>query len=252
MEIRLLYENELQLAVDIAHETYEVCVRPYGRTQGEAERYYRYVNVGHLWQMMRDEQLFLWGVFENGQMCAVSAMQRSGNITMLYVKPHCQKRKMGAQLVNHMCAYVAQILHLDRVTVHRTPVVMAPFFYHIGFSLIQGAPLVNGEVSLECRFWMQQDCMPPEQPMGAEGQFEAMGAGVGVSAGMANVHGVPANRAYRSKRPEVVYQTKKVGSRVIALLAAGILLLSAAIIAGVTIHYMIGNGVLSIAHVLCP
>ena len=32
MEIRLLYGNEIQWAVQTAHEVYEQCVRPYTRT----------------------------------------------------------------------------------------------------------------------------------------------------------------------------------------------------------------------------
>ena len=241
MEIRLLYENELQAAVDIAHETFEICVRPYGRTQDEVEQYYKYVNVGHLWQEMRNGQIALWGVFENGQMCAVSAMQSTGHITMLYVEPHCQRRKMGAQLVNHMCAYAAQILHKERVTIDVTPVSIAPFFYHIGFVLVQGIPLDSTRVPLERRIWG----VPQGQPMPGTGYPNTMGAmkGYGTPMGAPNIYGNPAGTVYKEKRPEVTYPTKKVSNKLVVALVAGTLILSTAIMTGVTIHHMVTDGV---------
>lgn len=210
MEIRLLYGNELQIAVYTAHETFERCIRPYVRSQREIDRYYHYVNVEYLWQEMSAGRLFLWGAFENGQMCAVSAMQSNGHITMLYVKPYCQRRKIGEQLVNHMCAYAANILHRERVTIQVTPVSMAAFFYHIGFTLIQGAPLENEQVPLERRIWM------------------------------APVYQVYAPQA--PKKPEVTYSTKKVSNKVIVGLVVATLVLCFGITTALTVHHMATEG----------
>lgn len=260
MEIRLLYGNELQMAVYTAHETFERCVRPYTRSQSEIDRYYRYVNVEHLWQEMSAGRLFLWGVFENGQMCAVSAMQSIGHITMLYVKPYCQRRKMGEQLVNYMCAYAVNILHKERVTIQVTPVSVAAFFYHIGFTLIQGAPLDNAQVPLERRIWMmpQGGLMQGQMygnPAGAPMYGNPAGTPMyGNPAGPAPVYGnpvrmTPVYQVYTPpmppKRPEVTYPTKKVSNKVIVGLVAGTLLLCFGIIAAVTVHHMATDGLLT-------
>ena len=69
MEIRLLYGNEIQWAVQTAHEVYEQCVRPYTRNAAEVQQYYDYMNLPNLSQEMLAGRLFLWGAFENGQMC---------------------------------------------------------------------------------------------------------------------------------------------------------------------------------------
>ena len=107
MEIRLLYGNELQCAIYTANQVYEVCVRPYAR-QEDAAQYYGYVRLENLWQEMSAGRLYLWGAFENGQMCGVGAMQNVGHITMLYVKPQFARRHVGAELV-HLCrVYAAQ------------------------------------------------------------------------------------------------------------------------------------------------
>ena len=45
------------------------------------------MNLPNLSQEMLAGRLFLWGAFENGQMCGVSAMQNVGHITALYVRP---------------------------------------------------------------------------------------------------------------------------------------------------------------------
>ena len=199
-----MYRNEVQLAVYTAHEVFESCVRPYAKTTEEIDWYYSYVCVENLWQKMNTGQLFLWGAFEAGQMCAVSAMQDAGHITMLYVKPQYMKRHIGTQLIEQMCAYAAGQLHKQCVTVNAMPISAAPFFYHIGFVLTQGAPLGNSYVPLERRIWAM-----PEKP----------------------------------KCPGVTYPTKKVSPKCIASIVAAVLVFAAAVTVGVTVHHMAVDGV---------
>lgn len=76
MEIRLLNTEELQQASQVALE---------GLREG-GEAYQRYVDPDHLWVEMCKKKLFLWGAFENGVLCAVSAMEVDGQITVLAVR----------------------------------------------------------------------------------------------------------------------------------------------------------------------
>lgn len=121
MEIRLLYGNEIQWAVQTAHEVYEQCVRPYTRNAAEVQQYYDYMNLPNLSQEMLAGRLFLWGAFENGQMCGVSAMQNVGHITALYVRPQYFRRRIGSNLVDRMCNFAASRLQCGRVTVQVAP-----------------------------------------------------------------------------------------------------------------------------------
>lgn len=229
MEIRLLAGNELQWAVYTANEVFENCVRPYARTVEEVEQYYRYVQVEYLWQEMSAGRLFLWGAFEDGQMCAVSAMQNVGHITMLYVKPYYGGRRVGTMLLNHMCSYAAAMLRKERVTVNVTPVSAVSYFYHVGFTPIQGCPLNAAYISVERRIWS----MPQGYPGGA-----AYGQGYANYA-----YGTP--MAQKPKRPEVTYEKKRVSVKKILLLVAGVLILSTGIVAGVTIYHMATEGLLT-------
>ena len=231
------------------------------------DRYYNYVNVEHLWQELSAGRLFMWGVFENGQMCAVSAMQSIGQITMLYVKPYCQRRRMGEQLINHMCAYAANVLHKERVSIHVTPVSVAAFFYHIGFTLIQGAALENEQVPLERRIWMMpQGGMPQRGMMQAPMYGNPAGAApmygnpagampaYGNPAGAMPMYGNPAGAApmYQiytppaPKKPEVTYPTKKVSNKVIIGIVVGTLLLCTGITIGITAYHMATEGMRNI------
>lgn len=236
MEIRLLYGNELQWAVYTANEVFETCVRPYVRSQEEIDQYCRYVQVDYLWQEMSAGRLFLWGAFENGQMCAVSAMQNVGHITMLYVRPYYGRRRVGTQLLNHMCSYAASMLHKDRVTINVTPVSSVSYFYHVGFTLIQGSPMSGCFVSLERRIWS----IPQGYP-GNPGHDPRCGNPV--IAGP--VYGNPAAAPAVQKKTEVTYPTKKVGTKKILLLTAGALIFSFAVVTGITIHHIVKDGLVT-------
>lgn len=149
MDIRLLQEYEVQMAVYTAQQIFEMCVRPYVRSQQEVDWFYGYVQVENLHREMREGRLILWGAFDGGRMCAVSAMQTVGHITMLYVRPECTGRKTGTKLLNYMCAYAQGILHKDRVTVNVMPTAAAPYFYKRGFAMMQEVPRVDEYLSLE-------------------------------------------------------------------------------------------------------
>ena len=149
MEVRLLNGNEIQWAVQTANEVFEYCDRNCVKSQDEIRQHYDYVRPEVLWQEQNAGRLILWGAFENGQMCAVSAMQNVGHITMLYVRPPYQRRGLGSWLLNEMRGFADHVLHLPRVAVNVTPVAYAPFFYRRGFQMIPGMPFNTPYVSLE-------------------------------------------------------------------------------------------------------
>lgn len=204
MDIRLLYENEVQMAVYTAQEIFEMCVRPYIRSLKEAEQFYGYVRPENLWQEMHEGRLIMWGAFDGGRMCAVAAMQSVGHITMLYVRPQYGRSRIGTRMLSYMCEYVANILHKERVTANVMPVVAAPFFYKNGFTLMQNVPRSDMFVSLER-------------------------SAVGI----------------RPEKPEVTYKPKTVSPKRIVALIASVLILSFAVMTGVTVHHMATDGLLT-------
>lgn len=221
MEIRPLYGNEVQMAVCTAHEIFERCVRAYTTSPKEAEQFYSYVDTKNLWQEMQEGRLFLWGAFDAGGMCAVSAMQSVGHITMLYVRPQCMGQQIGTQMLNYMFGYAANILHKDRVTINVMPIAAAGYFYKRGFELIPNVTLNGIYVSLERRLYPMYGGLQP-------------------------------NIGYvQVKHPEVVYEKKQVQPKYIAMLMGGALLFSFAVMVGATICHMAGGfGSLSVLSIM--
>lgn len=112
MEVRLLNANEIGWAVSTAVEVYTVCVLPYAQTPEEIEQFQEYVNEDHLWVELCKKKLYLWGAFEQGQMCGVSAMEHNGRVTMLYVKPAYRLGNCELELMRAMRAYAVNTLGL--------------------------------------------------------------------------------------------------------------------------------------------
>lgn len=241
MQIRILGENEIHLAVHTAHEVFEQCVRAHMKSPMEEEQFYRYVCVENLLTEMRSGRLILWGAFAEGipvtnamgemqvqeSMAAVGAMQSVGHITMLYVRPQYSRRKIGTQLLNHMSSFAAERLYSERVTINVMPIAAASYFYHMGFTLIQNVPRGDYYVPLERRIWSV-----PQQGAGYE-RVNRRGEGSSVA------YGMPTKKPVK---PEVTYPVKKVSAKRIAVLVAGMLFFCFAVIGGVTIHHIVTEG----------
>lgn len=99
MEIRLLNTEELRQASEAALE---------GLREG-GEAYQRYVDPDHLWVEMCKNKLFLWGVFGNGVLCAVSAMEADGQITVLAVRQAYRGLGLEAMLRQEMEQFAVQV-----------------------------------------------------------------------------------------------------------------------------------------------
>lgn len=281
IEIRFLNANELQWAVNTANEVFEICVRGYVGTQEELTQYYNYVQAEYLWQEMSAGRLFLWGVFEDGQMCAVSAMQNTGHVTMLYVRPQFQNRRMGTQLLNGMIGYAASVLQANRITINVTPAAAAPYFYRKGFVQLPKAwpnqPYVSVEYPLvqmtasafrgypsgvpgngaqqEMPGYGAQPGAQREMPgngtqMGVQPGMSGNGAQPGMSGNGAQTEAQPGMPAYGTQGGvppipaayRVIYPTRAVSPKVVLIITAVVLLLSFVIGSGTTIRHMVKDG----------
>ena len=243
MEIRLLYGNELQQAVWLAQAVFEQCVHPQLGSSEETEAFYREVQFEALWQGMCAGQLVLWGAYDRGQFCGVSGMRQDGSITMLYVLPGYARRHIGAQLTDHMCAYAANVLRRERVTVRVVPLVAAPFFYHIGFTLVQESIASgSGELLLERRIWSipRFDSYPVQQ---ARVQYVQIPPGTPYPAQQTPPCPIPpVMPAQKPGWEGASYPVRKVSSRFIVVLTALVLAVSFTVICAVTTHHMVTDG----------
>ena len=133
MEIKFLNEQAIPQAVYVARGVFDHQIRGAIMDASLTQAFDEYVNEESLRKLYLEGRLFLWGIYADGQLCAVSGMQREGHITMLYVLPFYRKRKMGISLLKEMKRYAADVLGLDRLTVNALPAWSAGFFQRGGF-----------------------------------------------------------------------------------------------------------------------
>lgn len=207
MEIKLLSVNEIQWAVQTAKEVFEYSVGGYVPTGEELQQFHGYVNQDNLSREAAAGRLYIWGAFENGGMCAVSAMQNVGHITMLYVKAAYRNHGLGTWMLNEMRGFAAGILHLYRMTVNVMPAVYAPFFYKRGFARIPGMSPALPYIAVECP-----------------------------------LTGGRLGRQVRPKRPEITYPAKKIRTKTVLLVTVAVLLIAAGVGVGETIRYIAVGG----------
>ncbi len=133
MEVKLLTEQEISKAVYVARGVFDYQIRRNVMDESLTQAFDEYVNEEALRNLYLEGRLLLWGIYADGQLCAVSGMQKEGHITMLYVLPFYQRRKMGIALLKEMKHYAASKLELRRLTVNALPAWSAGFFQRGGF-----------------------------------------------------------------------------------------------------------------------
>lgn len=213
-EVRLLYGNEIQWAVNVAREAFVAGMSDVIRSKDQIDRFYGEVTPERLWREGNAGTLFPWGVFHEGALCAVGAMQRDGRITMLYVRPDCQRRGLGLLLLNAMQNQAAA-LGLPQVTIEVTPVTLAPYFYRRGFVLAPGGTEEKGSVFLERRLCSRAQSIPGTQAVQAGQMAEPSRGGL-----------------------RVLYRKKQVSARAVLLVTAAALTVSFGVIAGITLYHL--------------
>jgi GNAT superfamily N-acetyltransferase len=133
MEVRVLAENEIPQAAELAVWVYNYCLRQSVFPQGLNDTFLQYAEAGHLAQMVQDGKITLWGAWDGGQLRAMSAMQTEGHITMLYVHPAYQRSGFGKRLLLEMRKYAEEYGNLQTVTVNAMPAWTAEYFGRQGF-----------------------------------------------------------------------------------------------------------------------
>lgn len=138
MQIRVLVENEIPLAVQLSRQVFDHWIRPNWNYDNMKAFFDGYVQVPAITEMVRSGRLFLWGVYEGNQLVAVSGMQREGHITMLYVHPYFAKRHFARELLKEMKRFAYGQLGLETVSVSAMPAWTATYFQRNGFVSVDG------------------------------------------------------------------------------------------------------------------
>ncbi|MCM1284281.1 MAG: GNAT family N-acetyltransferase [Muribaculaceae bacterium] len=138
MNVRVLTVSELPEAVKLAQGVFNYCLRRSLQRPEDITYFEEYTQEENLRTLMEQGRLTLWGSFEMGHMVAMSAMQREGHITLLYVLPVYQRRGYGKMLLRAMRIYAGERFGLSFVTVNAMPPWTSRFFQNQGFGMENG------------------------------------------------------------------------------------------------------------------
>lgn len=142
MEIRILGEQEVAQAADLAQVVYRNQIEPYFNQPQMNQYFYEYAKKDTLTGRAAAGQVYVWGAFEGANMVGMSAMQPEGHVTLLYVLPQYQKRGMGKAMLLEMKRYAFERLHLQQLTLSAMPAWTANYFARNGYvKMITGNPM---------------------------------------------------------------------------------------------------------------
>ena len=133
MEIRILGEQEVAQAADLAQVVYRNQIEPYFNQPKMNQHFYEYAKKDTLTGRAAAGQVYVWGAFEGANMVGMSAMQPEGHVTLLYVLPQYQKRGMGKAMRLEMKRYAFERLHLQQLTLSAMPAWTANYFARNGY-----------------------------------------------------------------------------------------------------------------------
>ena len=140
MEIRILSLDEIPAAAELAQGVFGFDLRRTITDQSLVRSFDEYANTENLTKMVSEGRLHMWGAFEGGNMCGISAMQPEGHITMLYVYPFFRKRGYGKQLLLTMRRFARDRYKLDKVTVCAMPSWTTNYFIRNSFFVLASRP----------------------------------------------------------------------------------------------------------------
>lgn len=174
MEIRILTANEIPQALTLANGVFDFCVSSNIPDVRLVQGFKEYSAEENITAMEAKGEITFWGAFEQGQMAGMSAMQREGHITMIYVMPVFQRRGFGKKLLATMRAYAGRHYGYSYVTVNAMPVYTAAYFQKQKFRQMNQVPAGCSYVSMQAKTIEEVSYEKKEIPTGW-----AIGASVG-------------------------------------------------------------------------
>lgn len=140
MDVRILNEEELINAAGLSRYVFDVCLRNRMEFPLTISYVEEYLNAENIQMLHRENKLRVWGVFEFGQLIAVSGLQSDGMITLLYVLPQYTRKGIGKKLLFTMREYAKEKYGFERVSVNANPAFTSFYFKNQGFVYADAMP----------------------------------------------------------------------------------------------------------------
>lgn len=120
MKVRMLEHSDLLPAMHLVWDVFAEHTAPLYQREG-VEEFQKFIKIEHIVELYNRGELYLWGMFEGNDLLGVSAMYKSGHISLLEVRTAFQNQGIGKVLLEHMCQFCMHKLGMMRLTVHAAP-----------------------------------------------------------------------------------------------------------------------------------
>lgn len=154
MVVKRITKEELKPALTLAHEVYKVAVE---KKMDENMNFFfwDYAREEKLAPLIENQELVMYGVYDREQLVGVGALQKSGNISMLYVHWNYVQKGVSKLLIQEMKRYCAEVLKLGVISANVFPIYNVQLFNHYGFRLKEnvrpGVPYVAMGMTIDNR-----------------------------------------------------------------------------------------------------
>lgn len=142
MYVKRLQVEELQQALDLAWEVFEIDVAPTYPEEGVAE-FREFISFERMRPLVQSREVSFFGAMEGDQLCGISAIQTDGHIILLFVGKVWQRRGAARMLFYAMQQYCVIERAVVQMTVSATPNAVEAY-KHLGFIQTNNEQMQDG------------------------------------------------------------------------------------------------------------
>lgn len=131
MLIRMLQEEELEQALQLAWDVFQEYEAPVYKQEG-VETFHGYIQVDVVRQKVSSGKMILFGCFSEEELVGMLALRDQNHISMFFVKTEYHRKKVGRQLFQSCLNYVSTNSEHHVITVNSSPYGVG-FYHKLGF-----------------------------------------------------------------------------------------------------------------------
>ena len=126
-QVRALYQNEWEEAMQLAWDTFMIYEAPDYSLQG-IKNFRDFIKDPGLKKMFLKGAYQVWGAFEKGVMIGVVSVRNRSHISLLFVDTDHQRKGIATALLKTLFSYARDEMAISEITVNAAP--YATGFYH--------------------------------------------------------------------------------------------------------------------------
>lgn len=142
MYVRRLQINDLEAALKLAWEVFEVDVAPTYSQEG-IEEFKEFIKYERMLPKVQSREISFFEAREGNELCGISAIREDGHICLLFVRKEWQRHGAARSLFHAMQQYCVIERNVRRMSVSAT-LNSVEVYKHLGFAQAEAEQMENG------------------------------------------------------------------------------------------------------------